>query len=102
MQVWRNWQTRMVQVHVGATPCRFNSCYLHQKERSTQRVGLSFGLVELNLLSDKRNSHREFQENDERSEEVFCPVTCTTMEETRFSNIFVEKRVPSYISVLNI
>ena len=30
MQVWRNWQTRMVQVHVKAISCRFKSCYLHQ------------------------------------------------------------------------
>ena len=29
MQVWRNWQTRMVQVHVNASSCRFKSCYLH-------------------------------------------------------------------------
>ena len=29
-QVWRNWQTRMVQVHVKAISCRFKSCYLHQ------------------------------------------------------------------------
>nr|DAX99717.1 MAG TPA: hypothetical protein [Caudoviricetes sp.] len=28
-QVWRNWQTRMVQVHVKAISCRFKSCYLH-------------------------------------------------------------------------
>ena len=31
MQVWRNWQTRMVQVHMNASSCRFKSCYLHQK-----------------------------------------------------------------------
>lgn len=30
MQVWRNWQTRMVQVHMKAISCRFKSCYLHQ------------------------------------------------------------------------
>ena len=30
LQVWRNWQTRMVQVHVKAISCRFKSCYLHQ------------------------------------------------------------------------
>ena len=31
-QVWRNWQTRMVQVHVKAISCRFKSCYLHQRD----------------------------------------------------------------------
>ena len=31
MRVWRNWQTRMVQVHVRAISCRFKSCYPHQK-----------------------------------------------------------------------
>ena len=29
MRIWRNWQTRMVQVHVRATSCRFDSCYPH-------------------------------------------------------------------------
>ena len=31
MQVWRNWQTRTVQVRMRAISCRFKSCYLHQK-----------------------------------------------------------------------
>ena len=31
MQVWRNWQTRMVQVHMSASSCRFKSCHLHQE-----------------------------------------------------------------------
>ena len=30
LRIWRNWQTRMVQVHVNASSCRFNSCYPHQ------------------------------------------------------------------------
>ena len=29
MRVWRNWQTRQIQVLV-ATPCRFKSCHPHQ------------------------------------------------------------------------
>ena len=33
MRVWRNWQTRMVQVHVKAISCRFKSCYPHQRKR---------------------------------------------------------------------
>ena len=32
MRIWRNWQTRMVQVHVKAISCRFKSCYLHQRD----------------------------------------------------------------------
>ncbi len=31
MRIWRNWQTRMVQVHVKAISCRFKSCYPHQE-----------------------------------------------------------------------
>ena len=31
-QVWRNWQTRTVQVRVKAISCRFDSCYLHHRE----------------------------------------------------------------------
>ena len=30
MRIWRNWQTRQIQVLIGATRCRFNSCYPHQ------------------------------------------------------------------------
>ena len=29
MRIWRNWQTRMVQVHMKAISCRFKSCYPH-------------------------------------------------------------------------
>ena len=45
-QVWRNWQTRMVQVHMSASSCRFKSCYLHQVKVRTQlpRQGKGFGL----------------------------------------------------------
>ena len=31
MRMWRNWQTRMVQVHVNESSCRFKSCYPHHK-----------------------------------------------------------------------
>ena len=27
---WRNWQTRMIQVHVLVRACRFKSCFPHQ------------------------------------------------------------------------
>ena len=32
MRIWRNWQTRTVQVRVKAISCRFKSCYPHQKK----------------------------------------------------------------------
>lgn len=31
MRVWRNWQTRKIQVLMPATAYRFDSCYPHQK-----------------------------------------------------------------------
>ena len=31
MHPWRNWQTRMVQVHIFERKCRFNSCRVHHK-----------------------------------------------------------------------
>ena len=34
MRIWRNWQTRTVQVRVRAISCRFKSCYPHQKRRN--------------------------------------------------------------------
>ena len=37
MQVWRNWQTRMVQVHVNASSCRFKSCYPHHEKSPFRR-----------------------------------------------------------------
>ena len=30
MREWRNWQTRMIQVHVYVRTCRFKSCFPHQ------------------------------------------------------------------------
>ena len=33
MRIWRNWQTRSIQVLVGATRCRFESCYPHHFEK---------------------------------------------------------------------
>ena len=38
MRVWRNWQTRMIQVHIGAIRWRFKSSYPHQKEVSPSVV----------------------------------------------------------------
>ncbi len=39
MRVWRNWQTRMVQVHVRAISCRFKSCYPHQENSPSICLG---------------------------------------------------------------
>ena len=30
MRIWRNWQTRQIQVLIAARLCRFKSCYPHQ------------------------------------------------------------------------
>ena len=35
MRVWRNWQTRKIQVLITARLCRFNPCYPHQDKKST-------------------------------------------------------------------
>ena len=32
MREWRNWQTRMIQVHVYVRTCRFKSCFPHQQQ----------------------------------------------------------------------
>ena len=32
MHPWRNWQTRMVQVHIFERKCRFNSCRVHHEK----------------------------------------------------------------------
>ena len=41
MRIWRNWQTRTVQVRMRAISCRFDSCYPHHKNNSTL-LGLFF------------------------------------------------------------
>ncbi len=38
MHLWRNRQTRQIQVLVGATRCRFDSCQVHQKSAKLKRV----------------------------------------------------------------
>ncbi len=30
LREWRNWQTRMIQVHVLVRACRFKSCFPHE------------------------------------------------------------------------
>ena len=42
MRIWRNWQTRMVQVHMNASSCRFKSCYPHQTESERNSRSDSF------------------------------------------------------------
>ena len=42
LQTWRNWQTRMVQVHVKAISCRFKSCYPHNSRNSRINTILEF------------------------------------------------------------
>ncbi len=34
MQMWRNWHTRMIQVHVHVLGCGFKSRHLHFKSLS--------------------------------------------------------------------
>ena len=50
-QVWRNWQTRTVQVRVKAISCRFDSCYLHQNKMDRPQVGPFF----LHLIRQESN-----------------------------------------------
>ena len=55
--IWRNRYTRMIEVHVAARPCRFDSCYVHclnMNQGESQRIigvmGLLWVLVILLLL----------------------------------------------------
>ena len=43
MRAWRNWQTRMVQVHMGATPWRFESSCPHHKKRLSLEIAFFYG-----------------------------------------------------------
>ena len=42
LQSWRNWYTRMIQVHVFARKCGFKSHRSHQKRRDTRSCASSF------------------------------------------------------------
>ena len=51
-QVWRNWLTRMVQVHVKAISCRFKSCFPHLRKKAQQKRWASFFVNSGNGLED--------------------------------------------------
>ena len=38
LREWRNWQTRMIQVHVFVRTCRFKSCFPHHGTLEKSRV----------------------------------------------------------------
>lgn len=42
MRVWRNWQTRTVQVRMGATPWRFKSSHPHHSFSRSQASSVEF------------------------------------------------------------
>ena len=46
MHPWRNWQTRMVQVHIFERKCRFNSCRVHQLLKGIYK-GILFSYAEV-------------------------------------------------------
>ena len=57
MRIWRNWQTRMVQVHMKAISCRFKSCYPHHnRQESTESCRFYFykrsGFMFINLCRE--------------------------------------------------
>ncbi len=72
LQVWRNWQTRMVQVHVRATSCRFKSCYLHQK-RSVILIQsyASFSLPETTVFKGFTQKEKFYSELYSRKKDSF-------------------------------
>ena len=50
MRIWRNWQTRMVQVHMNANSCRFKSCYPHHIECSWEIWLYEYSIFVFNLI----------------------------------------------------
>ena len=38
LREWRNWQTRMIQVHVYVRTCRFKSCFPHAELLRNQEL----------------------------------------------------------------
>lgn len=55
MRVWRNWQTRKIQVLVFARGCRFKSCYPHMKIScgGVLPQGIFFFCVNLVMILDR-------------------------------------------------
>ena len=50
MHPWRNWQTRMVQVHIFERKCRFNSCRVHHWPCNPSQFTRSFLFSIINAL----------------------------------------------------
>ena len=50
MHPWRNWQTRMVQVHIFERKCRFNSCRVHHWPCNPSQFTRSFLFFIINAL----------------------------------------------------
>ncbi len=69
MRVWRNWQTRKIQVLVGATLYRFKSCYPHHRRRGLCIVRDDFSL----------KSHLSLTPSLLLSETVHAQVACSVV-----------------------
>ena len=50
MPEWRNWQTRMVQDHVGASPWEFESPLRHHRKKGHRKVAFLLEKIRLELL----------------------------------------------------
>ena len=51
LREWRNWQTRMIQVHVFVRTCRFKSCFPHQNPETTMVSGFSLSIFPFPISS---------------------------------------------------
>jgi hypothetical protein len=50
MRMWRNWQTRMIQVHVPEMAWRFKSSHPHQNRGSRKRLTQETKISAVDLL----------------------------------------------------
>ena len=106
MRIWRNWQTRMVQVHVRATSCRFKSCYPHQKKTLTLIKLRSFSTksvlrrnksaTQMKSLRDEIRFHRDNKDGFNFIKvEGFDFIVLCTISQLEFSMILLLMRKAS-------
>ena len=115
MRVWRNWQTRMIQVHIGAIRWRFKSSYPHQKRQASSDACRFYLLLKFRANSGKKTAvrhpaclhsrmdeaHRQSNRGTTAPETEYFPVlfvssqpsTSKTKKSSRFrSKIFGQQR----------
>ena len=78
LREWRNWQTRMIQVHVFSRTCRFKSCFPHQQQIIRTTYSSSEKGSDYLFSSQKKRSERSHPDEGENSKKRDAIITMTS------------------------